>query len=119
MLTAPFFVFDAYVNWFVWLAGPQSHPWDDLLQMISCNLYVINAWSANGICDLKAPKKKAEKMSLNDFLGNAGMHIILAKQRFTQVSTDFGSWADEMEDFPTAREYTFVSRVWRIHWVPL
>jgi hypothetical protein len=52
-----------------------------------------------------APKKKAQKISLNEFLGDTGLcwHSRL-KMRFDDEISALGSWADEMESLPNARK---------------
>ena len=54
--------------------------------------------------------KKAQKMSLNEFLGDSSQQtqILLSTWNFkSDPPSALGSWADEMDSLPTARMFSY------------
>lgn len=59
----------------------------------------------NDVTNIALAPKKGKKISLNEFLGDNGKQRISHFGQCIHLSSAFGSWADEMEDLPTARTF--------------
>jgi hypothetical protein len=69
-----------------------------------CSLFNLFCLIAFGY---SAPKKQKQKMSLNEFLGDTGKVVtfIIYSHTLTWDCLALGSWADEMDSLPSAREF--------------